>query len=188
MSETREVVDRSPLTWFVPLFVVAVALAFVTARVPARARLLLLFPVALGSVIGLASGYLAKSSLVSNRRLVFCVTFGVAALAVVGSLLESHRIWAEAARAELEKGLVGNQLAAKEGAAVVAPPEAVKQRAIEEATSLSTYLVRRVTQLGRWPVAVAVAFAVEEALLAGLAAAAIAVRTLAPAVPPTESE
>ncbi len=175
MAESRPPDGPSLLTWLVPTCVLAVAIAFASPQVPPRARLLVLFPVGCGLVLGFVSGELARRNVPDRLWLVVSVTAVAAVLGVGGGTVVTYRDWAREVRAELRRDLERQRSESNGGlAGLVVGGE---KRAFEEATSFPTYLVRRTTQLGRWPVWGAIAFWAAELLLAGAAAGVLAGRS-----------
>jgi hypothetical protein len=154
---------HAPLAWLVPMCTAAAGIAFSAAYVPARVKLLVLFLVGIGAMIGLVSGYLARAYCHLRPGWVLGTTFFVTAVALVGSTLESHRLWAN----EVREAMRGELRAQRRAGDRLATPAALaaENDTIEHATSFGAYLVRRTSQLGAWPTMAAIAFLVVEILL-----------------------
>lgn len=166
-------VHHAPLAWFVPMCTAAAGLAFAAGHAPARVKLLGLFLVAVGAAIGGVSGWLGHLYNRDRRPIVLVTTFVVTAIALVGSVLESHRLWATELRESHE---ANNVVLPGE------PPEmkAATERAVAEATSVSTYLMRRVRSLGPWSPVAALTFLVIEVLVGSIVATIVTARLVAP--------
>lgn len=141
----RKTQQEPVLIWFVCLVLGAIIVCVVTAHAPGRIKLLGLFPFLVGAVFGRSMTSVARSleiTFVSWMKLVVVV---VAVSIFAGSTVMSFRL-SEAARGLPPKvaSLIEQMNKSQPGAASSSDTYTI------HLASFSTYLARRVQQLGTW--------------------------------------
>ena len=136
------------LSWLVAVVLVLSAIGIVAAHVPTRVKLLGLFPVAVGWVMGAASGVFAKTMRLSvTQQIVQAV--GVLTLVALAASAQQAFLLDAASRAvsPREQQMALNfmqQMERDSGGEFTATPVA------SAADQFRQYLARRVRQLGAW--------------------------------------
>jgi hypothetical protein len=142
------------IQWFFLAFLGTAILTVVAVHAPARIKLIGLFSIAFGMVVGFGLGILARSLGLTRNTASVMTIVGVIAAGLVGMTVESHRLWSAKEWDAFQKSPAG-QMAMRTARSEQAPDDlkASVQESIDrqrESLQFRSYLTRRISTTGNW--------------------------------------
>lgn len=149
------------LLWLVAGIGLVCGVALIAAHLPARVKLLGLFAIGVGVLMGWGLGELARRLRVGSGISVACAAFLLTAAGIAGITVRSHQVWSSQVRASLgadpwalfdaqmEQGTDAKEDTYAEVRRQLEQSRADRRRKIAERTSFSTYLERRAPGAGK---------------------------------------